>query len=422
MKTILILMTVGLQASDFPSPKWKLAFEENFSEPFNAQTQPWMKDPMGKKSPWNPGPLGDDGQFFHIMGGEAFKNQLKTFDIYRKRIPLGKEGWLTLELAARDADKDGRPDQPPNFLTKEIPGAGIIGFLDEPHYQGGIILRNTKALPPAYRIEYDLIFSEFGGRRYDTWDYAGRLNGYGAEGPKTIHPWSWGSDPWAAAPLEKWPPVRDGNGFYYLVIVDYPNPAPHNNVFIHTRRKVVMDSYFHRSAAFKVCDPLNKKFYLGNNTLNAFFAIPGSKLETKAIVASECLGQDGGGLEAPLSGSVELIPEAMPGKSYHFAVERDANGYVLEFSGPFRFVGEKTYRYRRDFVQDGVPIWHYNQHSKEYNGAFDQSWEYQGPYGHYREQSWPKKSAYPDYFIIGDPHINYYEGTAAIDNIKLYIQ
>ncbi|WP_437813910.1 hypothetical protein [Sorangium sp. So ce1078] len=30
-------------------------------------------------------------------------------------------------------------------------------------------------------------------------------------------------------------------------------------------------------------------------------------------------------------------------------------------------------------------------------------------------------SAYPDHFFFGDPHINYYEGTAELDDAKLYL-
>lgn len=35
---------------------------------------------------------------------------------------------------------------------------------------------------------------------------------------------------------------------------------------------------------------------------------------------------------------------------------------------------------------------------------------------------WPEGSAYLDNFIIGNPHINYYEGSAQIDNLRLYVR
>ncbi|WP_437914465.1 hypothetical protein WME73_00960 [Sorangium sp. So ce302] len=36
-------------------------------------------------------------------------------------------------------------------------------------------------------------------------------------------------------------------------------------------------------------------------------------------------------------------------------------------------------------------------------------------------ETWPAGSAYPDHFFFGDPHINYYEGTAEFDDVKLYL-
>ena len=34
---------------------------------------------------------------------------------------------------------------------------------------------------------------------------------------------------------------------------------------------------------------------------------------------------------------------------------------------------------------------------------------------------WPAGSSYPDYFMIGIPHMNFYEGTASIKDVRLYI-
>ena len=45
-----------------------------------------------------------------------------------------------------------------------------------------------------------------------------------------------------------------------------------------------------------------------------------------------------------------------------------------------------------------------------------------GPAGTFTTtHTWPKGSAYPDSFIIGDPHLNYYEGSAHVDDIRLYV-
>jgi hypothetical protein len=36
-------------------------------------------------------------------------------------------------------------------------------------------------------------------------------------------------------------------------------------------------------------------------------------------------------------------------------------------------------------------------------------------------ETWPPDSSYPDHFFFGDPHINYYEGIAEFDDLKLYV-
>lgn len=38
-----------------------------------------------------------------------------------------------------------------------------------------------------------------------------------------------------------------------------------------------------------------------------------------------------------------------------------------------------------------------------------------------RPPIWHADAAYPDHFLFGDPHINYYEGSAELDDLKLYV-
>jgi len=231
----------------------------------------------------------------------------------------------------------------------------------------------------------------------------------------------WGPSPELFKPYEDWLDVRFANGFYYLGIVDYPNPAPGNNVFIHTHRKVVIDSYnvVDDQAYFKTCNPATGEYYISHdNTLNTLFlttiAIK-KQPETGVMTETECGINESGRLEVFTAG--QLVPELMPKKRYRFAIERDRTGYTLEVSGYLRFVGETTLCYHRDFIQNSRPIWHYNQRPDEYAGNFNTVVSYGDKLVH----TWPAGSAYPDFFIIGDPHANYYEGTAFIDDIRLYV-
>lgn len=398
--------------------KWKLLYEETFDANIPTQEIPWQRDPHGPKSPWHVDHIDDDGEYFRVNGGKDFLKQLNSFDIYRKRVVFGNDGWLTAEMAGRDSDKDGKPDQPPS-LTKVQTGDGNYGAaIIEPNHHGGLLLRSTKPLPRRYRVEMTLLNINFGGSRYDLWESAAKLNGYDKAEIQTHHPWPWGDSKNFAQPYEQWPDVRDTNGFYYLAIVDYANPAPHNNIFIHTHRKVAIDSLNHPPPANDLaCNPIKGEYYSGrDNAVTAFFLTRGRPIESKALMFSDCPGNAEGAAAA------QLLPEILPQQPYVFSIERSSAGYALELSGHFRFVGQKTYRYHRDFIKEGVPIWHYNQTPQEYDGGFDEPWEFEGPYGKFKlKRSWPKGSAYPDYFIIGDPHLNFYEGSAVVDNIRLFV-
>ena len=126
--------------------------------------------------------------------------------------------------------------------------------------------------------------------------------------------------------------------------------------------------------------------------------------------------------ERRLSSAAELQPELMPGEFYSFAIERSSTGYTLEASGNFAHVGRTTLRFRRPFVVDGVPIWHYNVVASEYDGQFNSDLVQNDAYGTaIWPNQWPAGSAYPDYFVIGDLYTNVYEGRASLTDIRLYV-
>ena len=219
---------------------------------------------------------------------------------------------------------------------------------------------------------------DFGGQRNGSWDYPdGRVNGYQPGGCKTNHPWASGGN--FSRPVCSWTDVRtDSNGFYFLGIMDYPRPAPHNNVFVHTHRKVAMDGYnryAYTGAGSVNCDPAATMFepYAAGtgNGVNMIFNTATrrypSQPGTEYLMDSECGLRTSGAVVS----QAELRPELMPAETYRFAIEHANGGYTLEMSGTFARIGQATLRYRRAFVQDGLPIWHYNQTAAEYDGAFN---------------------------------------------------
>ncbi|WP_067468277.1 hypothetical protein [Actinomadura macra] len=402
---------------------WRLVDAESFDRRLDDAMVPWKPDGDGPSSLYNVDIYDNDGAYFDTVGGPAFRTQLAKMTTYRKSFTFGKRGWLTAELAARDADGDGRPDAPPTLTSRNG-----VAHLHEPAHQAGVVIRSTRALPAEYRVEMTLRGLDFGGQRAGSWDYPdGRTNGYAPGGCKTTFPWASGGD--FARPECQWADVRtDSNGFYYMSIMDYGRVAPHNNVFIHGHRKVAMDGYNryrYTGSGLRYCNPATKQYepYTAGtgNGVNAIFmtddrrypAMPG----TEYLMQSECGLAKGGAIVS----TVDLKPELLPEEPYRFAVERRNGAYTMEMSGDFAHVGEATFRYTRSFVQDGEPIWHYNQKPTEYDGRFNADWTWQGPGGTLVDHdTWPAGSAYPDHFMIGDPHMNFYEGKAQVDDVRLY--
>ena len=426
--------TSGDASSPSTTAPWRLVSSESFGSLGAVSKARWVRDPGGAASPWNVDHLDDDGQFFDIQGGPDFRRQLAAADVLRKRVPFGQDGWLTAELAARDANKDGVPESPPSLKTVTVSGQAS-GRLAEPSHDSGIIIRNTQPLPARYRVEYTLRTLDFGGKRSGSWSSGDKTNGYATTGCKTNWPWKRSGSFTGAADRcnSNFADVRAENGFYFLAIMDYEKPAPHNNIFIHSHRKVGMDMYNVNggwASAYAVCNPATGALMeyqdSSTNAINSIF-FDGSRFRNpeiayqQFIMPTQCGVRDGADPNATIVSAAELAPELMPGQTYRFAVERDSTGYTTEMSGPFRHIGQATLRYHRDFVQDGVPIWHYNQTAAEYDGAFNSTLTFSGPFGSYSKEQWPAGSAYPDYFVIGDPHLNYYEGSATIDDLKLYV-
>ena len=414
--------------------KWVMVREENFESPLGVESADWEIDPLGKDSPWYVDEFSDDGQYYQVLGGDDFQRALDSMNIMRKRVEVGDEGWLTVELAAQDRDKDGKPDSEPNISVED--GNGLISV---PSNDTAAMLTASDPLPSEYRIEYELKTLDFGGKRDGSWNYDGKYNGFEPGECKTNFPWvrkgdySQGGSDKVDPCADPWGDTTKENGYYFLSVVDYAKPAPHNNIFIHSHRKVGMDSYSvdaDWAKSYKVCNPESKELidYTDSsaNGVNQIF-FDGESFRDPAFAYNEFVMPTPCGLKigddenATIVATAEVQPELMPGETYTFAIERNANGYVTEMKGNFKYIGETTIRNERPFKSDdGHTIWHYNQTADEYDGSSNQTLTFEGPHGSFEKEMWPEDSAYPDNFVIGIPHLNFYEGEAQIDNLKLY--
>jgi hypothetical protein len=111
-----------------------------------------------------------------------------------------------------------------------------------------------------------------------------------------------------------------------------------------------------------------------------------------------------------------FVDKYLDHERYRFSIERDGERYTMSVSGRFYYGGVTTYRASRRFREPPV-TWHYNQQAAEYDGSHDEKRRE----GSDELHTWPSGSAYPDYFLFGDPHINFYEGSAEFDDLDLYV-
>ncbi|GAA3817206.1 hypothetical protein GCM10022226_42370 [Sphaerisporangium flaviroseum] len=432
----------GKAAADDPArPGWTLLYNEDFSAPLTGAGAPWVKE--NYTNPFDT--ITDDaGQWYRNDYGPAWTTAFNSFSTYRKEFKVGKDGWLTASLSARDFNKDGVIEAPPSITTQAL-GGEHVAVLNVPESTGGAIFRPTSKLPERYRIEYKLKTLDFGGKRNGTIEYGGRINGYSTQGCKTQHPWGEGSRSpgWtgdASVPYCQWQDVRQGaygyNGYHFLSIVDFADPAPRNNHFWHYHRKVLMDAFSQHpdrvggGTGGRVCDSATNQYYnyrdSSFNTVNMWISGmpnwtpgPGGLPGNSQWFMTSC---SGGLAEQQLSSAAELQPELMPNQSYTFAIERDATGYTLEASGNFARAGQRTLRFHRPFVVGNDPIWHYNVKASEYDGRFNGNLVQNDAHGSATwPNQWPSNSAYPDYFVIGDLYTNVYEGSASLTDIRLYV-
>ncbi|AUX39007.1 hypothetical protein SOCE26_003890 [Sorangium cellulosum] len=380
--------------------RWRLVHHETFDTPFQEPAA-WTEDTYGPASPYHVDAFDDDGAFFITRAGETFRQGLRRFRSFRKSFSYGEGGWLTVELYGRDSDRDGVPETGGRFEA----AGGKARLVSARHYDGAI-LRSTRPLPARYRVEVTVSNIDFGGPREGRWRHGGKVNGY--DGDELADPWRFSNE--STTPLS----ATFGNGVYFLCITDYARPAPHNNVLIHHHRKVVMDTdnnFGDTGPWSAVWDPATGRPEQDGARYVSMIWLRGDAFGSPWNGNRFTSYTPGGWQDGPI-----FVDKYLDREAYVFTVERDGRGYAMSAAGTFHHGGRTTYAARRGFREPPV-TWHYNQRPDEYEAprhnetvTFGETFE-----------TWPEGSAYPDHFFFGDPHINYYEGTAEFDDLKLYL-
>jgi len=400
-KKYIMLITANKLSAPTPTPtpiKWNLVYNETFDTPFN-EPDTWTEDTYAKGSKYSVDDAYDeDGNYFVQTLGKSFLPNLSKFKSFRKSYTYGQNGWLTVELYGRDSDKDGIPESGGKFV-EENGTAKIISTL----HTDAAIIRSTDKLPSKYKIELTVSNVNFGGEKNGNWNYDNKFNGYdSSDGNESAGPWENGS-----ATIE--------NGLYFLCITDYANPAPHNNVFIHHHRKFVIDTDNNNEDGYtwsKVWDVNTGRAVTdGSHYLNLLW-LDGSSFGDNKNGNSFISYTTGGWKYNPT-----FTDKYLDNESYTFTLERDGHSYTATMTGKFYYGGVRTYTATRKFTDSPV-TWHYNQTPSELKSTpYNETKKFNGE----SFQTWPLNSSYPDYFFFGDPHINYYEGTAVFDNVKLFL-
>ncbi|WP_437548707.1 hypothetical protein WME97_00940 [Sorangium sp. So ce367] len=379
---------------------WKLVHHETFDAPFQEPAA-WTEDRYGDESPYHVDVFDEDGEFFSARGGEVFREGLRRFRSFRKSFTYGEGGWLTVELYGRDSDRDGVPETGGRFEA----AGGKARLVSTRHYDGAI-LRSTAPLPARYRVEVTVSNIDFGGLREGSWTHGGKTNGY--DGDELADPWRFSDR--STAPRS----ATFDNGVYFLCITDYPRPAPHNNVFIHHHRKVVMDT----DSNFGEDGPWSQVW----NPSTGRAEQDGSRYVSMIWLRGDAFGSPwtGNGFTSYTAGGWKdgpiFVDKYLDREAYVVTVERDGRGYAMSAAGRFHHGGSTTYAARREFREPPV-TWHYNQRPDEIEAEHpNETVDFGKTF-----ETWPAGSAYPDHFFFGDPHINYYEGTAEFDDVKLYL-
>jgi hypothetical protein len=223
------------------------------------------------------------------------------------------------------------------------------------------------------------------------------LNGYDS-GDETAEPWL------------QWDATSE-NGFYWLTIMDQ-TPRPHNGVFIHHHRKVVIDSDNHHPPWMEIYD--GSQFVESGVHPVMMFAVDGTGTGDE-LTGKPFISYSAGNWQP--SGDIKAVDSYKPGTWYDVTIERLNDTYTMTVSGDFEHGGQTTYSATIDAASRCV--WHYNNDplggsapcvDTDHYPALDSSYPH-----------WPADVGWPDYFMFGDPHVNYYEGFVYYDDLRLEV-
>jgi hypothetical protein len=289
-------------------------------------------------------------------GGAYFRQRGVTPPVaFRAEEAFGEDGWLT--VAAYSRSNLTKFSDLFEVVPDPADPKNHVLRVASPKHTDGLVVRSTAALPARYRVCLRVGYASFGDGK------PGGRNGYA--GGETAEPWFHGD-----ATLE--------NGFYWLTILD-ATPRPHNNLWIHHHRKVTIDSDNNKEAWTNIWK--GKRWVKDGRHPIMMFGIDKNGHDSDST-GRPFLSWSHGALQP--SGAIRAVDAYKDKRWYSACIERNEENFVLTVSGDFRWGGRQTY-------VGTIPV-------RMVHGA---------------------DAGVPDFFMFGDPHNNYYEGSVYYDDIKL---
>ena len=141
-------------------------------------------------------------------------------------------------------------------------------------------------------------------------------------------------------------PAVNENGVYFLSITDYPNPAPHNNVFIHHHRKVVMDTDNNDYGGYswsEVWNPNTGKAEVDGSHYISMIWLQGDDFGSNWTGNEFSSWTPDGWKDGPV-----FVDKYLDNETYVFAIERDGESYTMSVSGKFYYGGETTIKHHEN--------------------------------------------------------------------------
>ncbi len=274
---------------------------------------------------------------------------------HRISAPFGTDGFLTVESYSRQ-EKD--PAQLFSAVDDPaVPGNKVLQ-LASPEHTDGTLIRTSQPLGTRYQICARIGYISFG-----TGD---GKNGY--SGGERNGPW-----------LQESGDATGENGCYFGAIYR-AIPRPHNNVLAHHLRVAFIDSDNNLGAWTVIWTPKPRRF-LASGWHPVVMGVSDAYGVLTHPTDTPFLTYAAGVWNEP--GEVRAVDAYKENAWYTVCITRFDDRLTLSISGDFRYGGQTTYE-----------------------ATFNE----------------PSRIAYlndPHYWCLGDPHINYYEGSLLVDDIVL---